>query len=538
MQRRDFLSMAAALPLAAAARGARAAEPVDRAEINRILDAAMNRGEVLDIAQHLTDRIGSRMTNSPGMREAERWTQAKFREWGLAARAEPFDFGRGWSIERSSVRMTTPRPLPLRAIPVAWTPGTDGPVTAPVVVALISDDDDFAKHRGKLRGRIFMISQPGTGSEPTEPQFRRLGGEELGRLDVYDPAEVNLVQRAAALKRRGFAGRLDAFLRREGAVAWARIARRDGGMLHGEGAGFRVGQTPALPGIELAAEDYRRLARLAKQGPVSIEIDSRVRWHDEDRNAYNIIAELPGTDPSAGYVMAGAHLDSWAASDGAVDNAAGVSVVMEAARILSGLRIRPKRAVRFALWSGEEQGILGSLAYVDRHLASRPPDPDARRNREDPWATWRNRYPITPKPGYRELAAYFNLDNGSGRIRGIYTEGNVAAVPIFREWLAPFASLGASTVANRPTGGTDHVYLQSVGLPGYQFIQDPLDYGSRLHHTSNDSFDHIKGEDLRQAAAIMTSFLLMAANRDEPLPRMPLPTEPRVTDPWAYEEEE
>jgi Zn-dependent M28 family amino/carboxypeptidase len=231
-------------------------------------------------------------------------------------------------------------------------------------------------------------------------------------------------------------------------------------------------------------------------------------------------------------------MDSWAASDGAVDNAAGVAVVMEAARILSTLGIRPKRSVRFALWSGEEQGILGSLAYVDRHLATRPPDTDARRNREDPWATWRNRYPITPKPGYRELAAYFNLDNGSGKIRGVYSEGNVAAVPIFREWLAPFASLGASTVANRPTGGTDHVYLQSVGLPGYQFIQDPLDYGSRLHHTSNDSFDHIKGEDLRQAAVIMTSFLLFAANRDEPLPRMPLPTEPRVTDPWAYEEED
>jgi hypothetical protein len=531
--------MAAALPFAATARGAFAAEPVNRAEINRILDAAMNRGEVMEIAQHLTDRIGSRMTNSPGMREAERWTQAKFREWGLRnVRAEPFDFGRGWSIESSSVRMTAPRPLTLRAIPVAWTPGTNGPVSAPVVVALISKDDDFAKHRGKLRGRIVLVSQPGTGSEPTEPAFQRRTSEELSKLDVYDPAETNLVQRANALKRRGFAGRLDAFLKGEGAVAWARISRRDGGMLHGEGSGFRVGQTPQLPGIELAAEDYRRIARLAKTGPVTLEIDSRVRWHDEDRNAYNIIAELPGTDPSAGYVMAGAHMDSWAASDGAVDNAAGVAVVMEAARILSTLGIRPKRSVRFALWSGEEQGILGSLAYVDRHLATRPPDTDARRNREDPWATWRNRYPITPKPGYRELAAYFNLDNGSGKIRGIYTEGNVAAVPIFREWLAPFASLGASTVANRPTGGTDHVYLQSVGLPGYQFIQDPLDYGSRLHHTSNDSFDHIKGEDLRQAAVIMATFLLNAANRPEALPRMPLPTQPRPTDPFEYPKED
>jgi Zn-dependent M28 family amino/carboxypeptidase len=195
--------------------------------------------------------------------------------------------------------------------------------------------------------------------------------------------------------------------------------------------------------------------------------------------------------------------------------------------------VRPKRTIRFALWSGEEQGILGSLAYVERHLATRPPV-EERYKHLRPGATWRNRYPITLKPGHRDLVAYFNLDNGSGKIRGINAEQNLAAVPIFKEWLAPFASLGASTVAIRSTGGTDHVYLQSVGLPGYQFIQDPLDYSSRLHHTSIDTYDHIKGEDLRQAAVIMATFLLNAANRAEPLPRAPLPTQPRPTDPFEY----
>jgi Zn-dependent M28 family amino/carboxypeptidase len=216
-----------------------------------------------------------------------------------------------------------------------------------------------------------------------------------------------------------------------------------------------------------------------------------------------------------------------------VDNAAGSAVVMEAARILRTMGVRPKRTIRFALWSGEEQGLLGSLAYVDRYLATRPPETNpalqkvADRN-------WRNRFPVSPKPGHRDLVAYFNIDNGSGKFRGIHAEGNVAAMPIFSEWLAPFASMGATTVSASSTGGTDHVFMQSVGIPAYQFIQDPLDYGSRLHHTSIDTYDHLRPDDLRQAAVIMASFLLQAANRPEPLPRMPIPAQPRVSDPFEY----
>jgi hypothetical protein len=517
-----------------------AAQAVDRNTINRILDEAMNRSEVMETAHYLTDRIGGRLTNSPQMRAAERWTQQRFRDWGLSnVRAEGFEFGRGWSIVSHMSRMTAPRPLTLRSIPVAWTPPTNGTINAGIVVAPMTEVDDFARFRGRLRGKIVLVSRPTAGSEPTEPAFRRLTEDDLRQRNTYQQPNYSPQQIERTLERADFAERLDAFLAEEGALAWVRQSYRDGGLVHGAGYSYRSGRTPQLPGVEMAAEDYRRLARLAlTDAPPTLELASDVRFHDEDLNAYNILADIPGSDPAAGYVMAGAHLDSWVAADGAVDNAAGSAVVMEAARILRRLGLRPRRTIRFALWSGEEQGILGSLAYVERHLAGRPPETNPARQRLRPNQTWRYRYPITPRPGHRDLVAYFNLDNGSGRIRGIHTEGNVAVVPIFQEWLAPFASLGATSVSIQPTGGTDHVYLQSVGLPGYQFIQDPLDYGSRLHHTSIDTYDHIKAEDLRQASVIMASFLWNAANRDEPLPRMPLPAQPRPTDPFEYPEDD
>lgn len=517
-----------------------AAQSTEPAQVNRIVDEGFNHSEVMETAAYLTDRIGGRMTNSPQMREAERWTQQRFRDWGLSnVRAEGFAFGRGWSINRASARMTAPRVLELTAIPVAWTPSTNGTISAGIIVAPMKEERDFAKWRGKLAGKIVLVSQPDTGSEPGEAPFRRLTAEDLSKRDTYRQPNHSPEAIEAALKKADFDEKRDAFLKAEGALAWVRKAYRDGGLVHGEGYSYGVGRTPALPGMEIAAEDYRRLARLARTDrPPMLELVSDVSFHDEDVNAYNILAEIPGRDPKAGYVMAGAHLDSWAASDGASDNAAGSAVVMEAARILAKLGVRPKRTIRFALWNGEEQALLGSLSYVERHLATRGPLADPALVRLNPYDTWRTRWPITPGAGYKDLVAYFNLDNGSGKIRGIHAEGNVAAVPIFREWLAPFASMGATTVAAAPTGGTDHVFMQAVGVPGYQFIQDPLDYGSRIHHSSIDSYDHLKAEDLRQASVIMASMLLNAAERAEPLPRMPLPTKPRPSDPFEYPAED
>jgi Zn-dependent M28 family amino/carboxypeptidase len=317
-----------------------------------------------------------------------------------------------------------------------------------------------------------------------------------------------------------------------------RKARRDGKLVFGEGYQHSIADAPKLPAVELAAEDYRRIARMAKMGesPV-LEIESNVRYLDGDGKAYNIIAEIPGTDPDAGYVMAGAHLDSWVAGDGAADNAAGSAMIMEAARILADMGVRPKRTIRFALWSGEEQGLYGSANYVQQHLATRPatygPGHDLL------WDQMIRSYPVTPLAGYGALKAYFNLDNGSGKVRGIYAEGNAAAAPLLREWLSPFAGMGATEVVAGPTTGTDHETFQAVAIPGFQFIQDPLDYGSRLHHTNIDTFDHLRPDDLRQAATVMAGVLLAAANDKDTLPTQVLPNRPTTTEPftWKYPDE-
>ncbi len=530
-----LLATCAAFALAAGPPAARAQEAATDAAIARILDEGLNRSAIPVTAHELLDTIGARLTNSPNMRRAEDWAVREFADMGLArVRKEGFEFGRGWEIVASSVDMVAPRPLRLTAIPIAWTPGTDGPLEAPIVVAPIEEKAHFAAYRGQLAGRIVLISLPGTGDEPTEPAFVRLDAAQIAEddrtnLPTYDPEAT-----AEAIERAGFALELDAFLREEGALAWARIARRDGKLLHGEGYTHRVGATPALPGLEIAAEDYRRLARLAKTGPAPVlRIDSAVRFVDEDARAYNIIAEIPGRDPAAGYVMAGAHFDSWAAGDGAVDNASGSVTVMEAARILQGLGERPRRTIRFVLWNGEEQGLLGSLAYVREHLASRAGDDGG--NTLAAYYGWRDLWPITPKPGYADLKAYFNMDNGSGKIRGIYAESNAGAEALLGKWLAPFAGLDATSVVSGNTTGTDHVFLQAIGLPAFQFIQDPLDYSARLHHTSIDTYDHLRPDDLRQAAVVMAGVLWQAANDEAELPREPLPSKPVVTEPFEYE---
>lgn len=501
----------------------------------RIIDEGMNRSQVMATAHELIDGIGARLSNSTSMRRAEDWALAKMQGYGLSnVQREGFEFGRGWDLIDSEVRMISPRPIKLTAIPVAWTPGTNGVLRGPIIVAPIGERRHFAAYRGQLKGKIVLISLPGEGSEPTEPYFKRHDDGALRKLDEYSQPNHDPDSLTERLKRQKYAADLDKFLASEGAVAWARISYRDGKLLHGAGYSYQVGATPTLPGIEIAAEDYRRLARLAKDGEAPVlEIRSDTRFVDNDTKAYNIIGEIPGSDPKAGYVMAGAHFDSWVAGDGAVDNGAGSVVVLEAARILRQLGVRPKRTIRFALWAAEEQGLNGSLAYIDRHLATRPVPVGTAATE---WTSyWRESWPIAPRPGYGQLKAYFNMDNGSGKLRGVYAEGNHAAVPLLKEWMAPFASMGATAVVAAPTGGTDHVYMQAVGVPGFQFVQDPLDYGSRLHHTNIDTLDHMKPEDLRQASVVMAGMLLAAANSDKELPRPPVPSRPLPTDPFEYE---
>jgi carboxypeptidase Q len=526
-----FFLTAASLAAVATPKAASSAETVT---INRIADIGFNHSEVIDTAAYLADQIGGRMTNSPAMRKAERWTQERFKSWGLKdVKSEGFDFGRGWWIESAHVRMIAPRPMELRAIPLAWTPATNGVLSAPVIVAPMQSETDFTEWKGKLGGKIVLVTWPAPPKDDGSAPFQRLSAEDIAKLDKYEQPAFDPEQRQKRIERFRFRPNLDAFLAQEGAVALVQMSRTEGRLVHGEGYGYRVGKTPKLPGIELAAEDYRRLTRLAKRGEVRLEIDSRVHFEDADHNAYNVFAEIPGEDPHAGYVMAGAHLDSWVAGDGAADNGAGSAVIMEAARILASVGMRPKRTIRFALWSGEEEGLLGSNAFVEKHLAHRPAPTDPADADLPPYFST-DAYPVQTLPGFSDLQGYFNIDNGSGKIRGIYTEGNFAVVPIFREWLAPFASLGASAVVAEPTGGTDHVFLSRLGLPAFQFIQDPLDYETRVHHTDLDTFDHLRPQDLRQASVVLATVLLAAANSEKPLPRKTLPTTPAVTDPFEY----
>ena len=510
------------------------AEPVDANTINRIADEGYNRGQVVSLAAHLTDQIGGRMTNSPAMRKAETWTQQMFSGWGLKnVRKEGYDFGRGWWIESASSRMVAPRALPLTSIPVAWTPPTLGALVAPIVVAPIRHVRDLPAWKGKVAGKIVLVSYPDPVKDGTTAPFKRYDEAELGKLSTYDQPQYDPEQ-SFELYKKYFeqAHEIDRFMAAEGALALVKMSYRNGGLVQGEGYFHRKGETVALPAVEMAAEDYRRLARLAKVGEVKLELNNNVHFDDRDPNAYNILADIPGSDPQAGYVMAGAHLDSWVAGDGAADNGAGSVVVMEAARILSQLGVKPKRTIRFALWSGEEQGLLGSLAYIKQHIATRP-RPTGTVPAKLPEFMWET-YPITPLPGYNEMAAYFNLDNGSGKIRGIYAEGNFAAMPVLKNWLAPFASLGADKVVAKKTGGTDHEIMAGMGLPAFQFIQDPLDYGSQVHHSNLDTFDHLRTEDLRQAAVIMATVLLQAAESEVALPRNVLPRQPTATDPFRY----
>lgn len=512
------------------------AAPVDTMALNKIADEGFNHGEVVETAAYLADRIGGRLTNSPAMRTAESWTQGKLKEWGLKnVHAEGFLFGRGWWIESAHVRMVAPRPLELRSIPVAWTPATNGSLTAPVIVAPIRTEKDFDTWKGKLAGKIVLVTWPEPPRDTVQPPFERFSDAQVRKLDTYEEPTFDPEVLQKRLERLMLRRKMDGFLAQEGAVAWAQMSRTEGRIVHGEGYSYQVGATPKLPGVELGAEDYRRLARLAKAGEVRLEIDSRVHFEDADYNAYNIFAELPGRESRAGFVMAGAHLDSWVAGDGAADNGAGSAIVLESARILASVGVQPRRTIRFVLWSGEEQGLLGSGAYIAQHLAKRPAPSDPAIAALGPYFGI-DTYPVQTLPGYKELVGYFNVDNGSGKFRGIYAEGNFAVLPIFREWLAPFESLGAASVVAEPTGSTDHELMSRIGLPAFQFIQDPLDYESRVHHTDLDTFDHLRPDDLRQASVILATVLLDAANSEAPLPGKPLPTQPRLTDPFHYPE--
>lgn len=499
---------------------------------NKIRSEGFYNSEVMHTLERLTDDIGPRLSGSPQMKKANNWTLKKLEEWGLQnAYLDPFDFGRGWSHDSASIKLISPRDVSLHGIPVAWTPGTKGTITGDVIIFDASSEADLAKYKGKLAGKIIMMGLGKNIEEPENSVFNRYDSGELSKLKDFNVNRsashspwVTLDRRDSAMQRYNFRKSLNKFLKAEKVSGVIYRSWRQGGLINVFGRDHRVGNTFPVPAIIIEAEHYNLLSRMIdndKKLKISLNIDAR--FHDEDRNAYNTIAEIPGSDKDAEVVMVGGHLDSWHGSDGAVDNGAGVAVAMEAVRILSQLGIKPKRTIRIALWSGEEQGLFGSSAYVEEHFATRPKPAD-KNEQALPSYLWKDQgWPIEVKPAHDKFSVYFNMDNGSGRFRGIYTEGNVAAKSVFSQWFGPYSDLSTGTITNKSTGGTDHESFDDVGLPGFQFIQDELDYGSRLHHTHIDSIDHVVESDLKQASVILAGFLYEAAMADERMPRKPMP---------------
>lgn len=507
-----------------------AQEPVDWAVVSRIRDEGFRHSKVVETVRYLTDDIGPRLTGSPQMKEANEWTRDKLAEWGLSsAHLESYDFGRGWAFTRAAVHLLKPQAMPLQALPKGWTPGTEGPVRGAVVhVEALDSEEDFAKFKGKLAGKVVLLGKERDlmkEQDEAKVEPRRYSDEGLRDLGQYEiPADRNedFTQRGIerAKKRRA----LGKFLREENALATLEPSDSNWGALRvGRGADFTADGEPGVTALVLAAEQFNRLARLADEGKeVEVELDIQAKFFDDDKNAYNTVAEIPGTDKKSEVVLLGAHLDSWHTGTGATDNAAGCAVVMEAVRILKSIGVKPRRTIRVALWSGEEQGLFGSTAYVGQHYGKWP-EPKDESQKEVP-AYRRRNGPFKPNADHAKLAAYFNLDNGSGKIRGIYAQENAAVVPIFESWLRAVSDLGADTVTLRNTGSTDHVPFDAAGLPAFQFIQDELDYSAHTHHTALDVYDHLDKEALKQAAVVMATFAYQAAMRSEPLPRKPLAT--------------
>lgn len=508
---------------------ASAAEPVDWEMVTRIRDEGFHRSQVMATLEHLTETIGPRLTGSPQMTEANQWTRDHLAAWGLEnARLEPFDFGRGWSFSRASVHMIEPRATPLSALPEAWTSGTRGTVRGEVVRVKIDSEEDFERYRGELAGKILLLEEAERPRPPGRPAPdeipRRLSREDLDELATFPvPDDHGGAWRDRMWQRRRLrAATIDFFLA-EKALATLRKSSRDDGILRlGAGGSREAGDPRPIPGLMLAAEHWRRIGRLLDAGvEVELAIEVEARFHAAEQ-AFNTLAEIPGSDARGEVVMAGAHLDSWHAGSGATDNAAGVAVMMEAVRILAALGVEPKRTIRIALWGGEEQGLLGSRAHVERHYGSRPEAEEG----ENPY---RERWPLTLGREHDKLSLYLNLDNGAGKVRGVFAQQNAAAKPIFEAWLAPFADLGAETVTLRDTRGTDHQAFDAVGLPGFQLIQDPLDYFAKTHHTNLDGLDMVEADDLKQASVVVASLLYHAAMRDQRMPRKPLPRAPEAS---------
>jgi hypothetical protein len=503
-------------------------EKVDLETISRIRYEGFHNSKVMELATGLMDSIGERLTGSPNMKKANEWTRDQLTAMGLSnSHLESWGpFGRGWANQSISVRMTSPDITPLIVYAKAWTPGTNGAVTGKCIRANIEKKEDFDKYRGKLAGMIVILGPDAEVKPIIESPYKRYTDDDLAKLSDYEiPADRSPSRMAEFARRRQFAKDLNQFLADEKVLAVIDHSRGTAGggtVFVQSGGSYKPGETTTIPQLTMASEQWARIARLLDQKKeVSLELNVANTFYDDDPMQYDTIAEIPGADKKDEVVMLGAHLDSWHAGTGATDNGAGTIVMMEAVRILKALDIHPRRTIRIGLWSGEEEGLLGSQGYVEQHFGSRPPmdDPNMK---GVPTLLRREAGPVTVKPEQAKVSGYFNVDNGTGKIRGIYLQENAAVAPIFDAWMKPFKDLGMTTMSMRNTGGTDHLSFDAVGIPGFQFIQDPVEYETRTHHSNMDVYDRLQPEDLKQIAVIVASFVYDTAMRDQMLPRKPI----------------
>ncbi len=510
--------------------------------VTKLKEEGEKNSQVMTTLSYLSDVIGPRLTASPGMKRANEWTRDKLTEWGLEnAKLEAWGpFGRGWTLKSFSAQVVEPQCIPLIAFPKAWSPGIEGTATGEVVRFEAKNEEEMEKYKGKLKGAIVLLGNPrevkawftppgermtdtqllGMANAP-EPQRRTARGRRPSRAGT--PAPSFLQKRAEFLLGEGVAATIEPSFRGDGGTLFVQSAS----VVGPPGQRTTPWQKDApktVPQLVCSIEHFNRVVRMLDAGEaVKIAVNLEVEFRDDDLMGYNTVAEIPGSDLKDEVVMLGGHMDSWHGGTGATDNAAGCAVAMEAVRMIQTLGLKPRRTIRIALWSGEEQGLFGSRAYVAQHFAKFEADPDADPN---DWMAalfgGGGGRPLLATSEYEKFSGYFNLDNGTGKIRGVYMEGNEAMRPIFRKWLTPFREMGATTLTASPTGGTDHQSFDSLGLPGFQFIQDTVEYDTRTHHSTQDVFDRIQADDMKQASVIMSAFVYNAAMMDEKLPRKPV----------------
>jgi carboxypeptidase Q len=517
-----------------------AQETLDYSMYVSIREEATAHSHIMEYASALTDGIGPRLTGSPNLKRANEWTRDQFTAMGCAsAHLEDWgEFGMGWEQLNTWVRMTSPDKAVFIAQAAPWSPSTKGAVSGSAVWADIQDEKDFEKYKGTLAGKVLFLGPMRDVKPVDKPLFTRYDDAELAKLQEYSIRLPNREdQRQQFMRRAEFREKLGQFLATE-QVAAVILPSRDapnsggsGGTIfddNGSAFGRLVYQKDRANPVPLAVtaiENYGRVYRLLKADvPVTIELNIETKFYDDHEHGFDTVAEIPGTDPKLKdeIVMVGGHLDSWFSATGATDNGAGSVVAMEVMRILNALHVKPRRTIRVALWTGEEQGLFGSRGYATQHFGSAPrsTEPDQLKLSE---FMRRATGPLQLKPEQQKVSGYFNVDNGSGKVRGVYLQGNAAISPIFAQWIAPLKDLGVTTLTMRNTGGTDHLSFDAVGIPGFQFIQDPLDYETRTHHSNMDTYERLQAEDLAQAALVEAIFVYNAAMRDQMLPRKPLP---------------